>query len=247
MAKAAAERTLQYLPTVPSTNDRLKALAGQGSPEGTVILAGEQTKGRGRMGRAFFSPEGTGLYLSLLLRPKDLTPDRALQLTTMAAAAMTQAISAVAGKAPGIKWVNDLLLEGRKICGILTEASLNLETGSLDYAVLGLGLNLYPPEDGFPEDLQGIAGALLDRPCPDTKNRLTAAFLNAFGDLYETRDFSQAAELYRSASILVGKQVLASGRQALVTDINERCQLVLQYDSGETQALSYGEVSIVNL
>ena len=239
---------LKVLKSLPSTNSFLRDLANQGAPEGTVILAQQQTAGRGRMGRSFYSPAGTGLYLSLLLRPSDLSPAQSLQITTMAAAAACQAIEEVTGLSPQIKWVNDLFLNGRKICGILTEASLNLETGHLDYAVLGLGLNLYAPEGGFPENLQEIAGALASRPVENLKNSLTAAFLNHFYALYSGRHFREAAELYRSRSLLIGKQVSMgdSKTPATVLDVNDRCQLVVRLPGGEIRALSYGEVSIVN-
>lgn len=237
---------LQYFPSLPSTNSFLRELALQGAPEGTVILADSQTCGRGRMGRSFFSPLNTGLYLSLLLRPRDLSPEESLQITTAAAAALCLAIEEVTGRQPKIKWVNDLYLKDRKISGILTEASFSMESGMLDFAVLGVGLNLYPPLEGFPEELKEIAGALLEKPQPGLKNRLTAAFLNRFGDLYTGRNFAEASRIYRSRSYLTGKAVLAGGRQAQVLDITDRCQLLVKYDDGTEKALSYGEVSIVN-
>lgn len=239
--------TLRREDRIPSTNALLRQLADQGAPEGTVILANTQTEGRGRMGRAFFSPGDTGIYLSLLLRPGDFSPDQALQLTTMAAAAACTTIEEVAGRSPGIKWVNDLLLEGKKICGILTEAAFNLETVSLDYAVVGLGLNLYPPREGFPEDLQPIAGALLPSPVPGTRNRLIGAFLNRFGALYRSRLFSQAALDYRSRCLVLGKTVMQDGVPLEVLDVNDRCQLVVRDPQGQVRTLSYGEISIVNL
>ena len=163
-----------------STNTALRALAEAGAPEGTVYIAQGQTGGRGRMGRSFFSPAGTGLYLSLLLRPTAWEPTRAAQLTAAAAAAMCEAIRQVTGREPGIKWVNDLLLEGKKVCGILTEASFSMESGVLEYAVLGLGVNVYRPEGGFPGELEGIAGAVLESPGEDVRSRLAGEFLNRF-------------------------------------------------------------------
>ena len=232
--------------SVPSTNSLLRDLASQGAPEGTVILASAQTQGRGRMGRSFYSPGNTGLYLSLLLRPDHLSPGESLQITTMAAAALCLAIEEVTAQSPRIKWVNDIFLNDLKICGILTEASFSMETGLIEDAVLGLGINLYPPQGGFPEDLKKIAGALCPAPLPELKNRLTAAFLNHFSYFYENRLFSEAAELYRDRSLLPGKEILAGGRKAKVLNINDRCQLVVQYEDGQQQALSYGEVDIVN-
>ena len=237
---------LHPVSSLASTNSALRELAGQGAPEGTVLIAASQSAGRGRMGRQFYSPEGTGLYMSLLLRPRELSPAESLQLTTMAAAALCMAIQQVTGLEPQIKWVNDLFLNGKKICGILTEGSFNLETGLLQDAVLGLGLNLYPPREGFPPELKNIAGALLPKNRPDLKNTLTAAFLNQFSEFYREKKFRKAAEIYRSRSLLTGRQVEIQGKTAEVLDINDRCQLVVRYDDGSIQALSYGEVTIVN-
>lgn len=236
--------------SLDSTNSQLRTLASRGEAEGYVLAANTQTDGRGRMGRQFFSPENTGIYFSLLLRPRDLAPDQAMQLTTMAAAAICQAIAQLTETATQIKWVNDILLNGRKVCGILTEASFNLESGFLDYAVVGLGINLYPPKSGFPQDISETAGYLCDVRQPDLKNRLIARFLDLFSEYYMHKDFSGAAKVYRDASLLVGKQVLVLQneiqRQAEVLDITPRCQLLVRYENGETQTLSYGEVRIVN-
>ena len=237
---------IQVMDQVPSTNSLLRQLALQGAEEGTVILARSQSAGRGRMGREFYSPRDTGLYLSLLLRPQGLTPGESLGITTMAASALCLAVEEVTGKEPKIKWVNDLLLDGRKISGILTEGSLSMETGNMDFVVLGLGINLYSPQDGFPEELQNIAGALFEKPQKNLKNRLTEAFLRNFLYFYRGRHSAEAAEIYRSRSILVGREILAEGKQAKVLDINDQCQLVVEYTDGSRRNLSYGEVLIVN-
>ena len=167
---------LTVLPEAQSTNDLLRQRAQEGAPEGTVLLALSQSAGRGRSGREFFSPPDTGLYFSVLLRPE---PGRNAQsITTMAAAAMCRTLETMGADRPGIKWVNDLFVRGRKVCGILTEGAFSLEEGRLQYAVLGVGLNLYAPAGGFPEPLADIAGPAFDRPLPDLKNRLAAEFLN---------------------------------------------------------------------
>ena len=121
-----------------------------------------------------------------------------------------------------------------------------METGMVEYAVLGLGLNVYAPKEGFPDDLKEIAGTLCERPEAQLKNRLAAAFLNRFSDFYQGKKFAEAAAVYRDRSLLTGKTILAGGRQAKVQSINDRCQLVVRYEDGETAVLSYGEVSIVN-
>ena len=239
---------LTVLPTAPSTNARVREKANQGRPEGCIIIACEQTDGRGRYGRQFFSPVDSGVYLSLLLRPTAYSPQQATCLTAAAAAAMCQAIEAVTGQQPGIKWVNDIFLHGKKVCGILTEAAVGLETGTLNYMVLGAGVNLYPPVKGFPEEIQPIAGSVLERSCPEAKNRLVGEFLNRFWDFYTHPECRAYLEDYRSRSLAIGQNVtvLSAGRavSAYAYGIDDDFRLLVRYENGDTEALSYGEIRI---
>ena len=239
---------LTVLPTAPSTNALVREKANQGRPEGCVIVACGQTDGRGRYGRQFFSPIDSGVYLSLLLRPTAYSPQQATCLTAAAAAAMCQAIDAVTGQQPGIKWVNDIFLHGKKVCGILTEAAVGLETGALDYMVLGAGVNLYPPVKGFPEEIQPIAGSVLERSCPEAKNRLVGEFLNRFWDFYTHPECRTYLEDYRSRSLAIGQNVtvLSAGRavSAYAYGIDDDFRLLVRYENGDTEALSYGEIRI---
>ena len=239
---------LTVLPTAPSTNALVREKANQGCPEGCVIVACEQTAGRGRYGRQFFSPAGTGVYLSLLLRPTAYSPQQATCLTAAAAAAMCQAMEAVTGQQPGIKWVNDIFLHGKKVCGILTEAAVGLETGALDYMVLGAGVNLYPPVKGFPEEIQPIAGSVLERSCPEAKNRLVGEFLNHFWYFYTHPERKAYLEDYRSRSLAIGQRVtvLSNGQavSAYAYGIDDDFRLLVRYENGDTEALSYGEIRI---
>ena len=239
---------LTVLPTAPSTNALVREKANQGRPEGCVIIACEQTDGRGRYGRQFFSPVDSGVYLSLLLRPTTYSPQQATCLTAAAAAAMCQAIEAVTGQQPGIKWVNDIFLHGKKVCGILTEAAVGLETGTLNYMVLGAGVNLYPPVKGFPEEIRPIAGSVLERSCPEAKNRLVGEFLNRFWDFYTHPECRTYLEDYRARSLAIGRNVtvLSNGQavSAYAYGIDDDFRLLVRYDSGKTEALSYGEIRI---
>lgn len=234
-------------PTVTSTNAVLRELAADHAPEGTVVIAGEQTRGRGRLGRSFYSPADTGLYLSLLLRPEGFSPAQAVRMTTMAAVAVCQAIEAVSGRNAQIKWVNDIFLDGRKVCGILTEGSFDLETGSLNSIILGVGINVYAPADGFPRELEQIAGAVLPEPITDGRSRLAAEFLNRFLELYRRQDSTYAAE-YRRRSLVLGRQVLVitptEQKTALALDVDEECRLLVKYPDGKTEALSSAEISV---
>lgn len=239
---------LTVLPTAPSTNALVREKANQGCPEGCIIIACEQTAGRGRYGRQFFSPVDSGVYLSLLLRPTAYSPQQATCLTAAAAAAMCQAIEAVTGQQPGIKWVNDIFLHGKKVCGILTEAAVGLETGALDYMVLGAGVNLYPPAEGFPEEIQPIAGSVLNRSCPEAKNRLVGEFLNRFWYFYTHPECRAYLEDYRTRSLAIGQNVtvLSAGRavSAYAYGIDDDFRLLIRCENGDTEALSYGEIRI---
>ena len=239
---------LTVLPTAPSTNALVREKANQGRPEGCIIIACEQTDGRGRYGRQFFSPVDSGVYLSLLLRPTAYSPQQATCLTAAAAAAMCQAIEAMTGQQPGIKWVNDIFLHGKKVCGILTEAAVGLETGTLNYMVLGAGVNLYPPAEGFPEEIQPIAGSVLERSCPEAKNRLVGEFLNRFWDFYSHPECRAYLEDYRARSLAIGRNVtvLSAGKavSAYAYGIDDDFRLLVRYENGDTEALSYGEIRI---
>ena len=239
---------ITFAPSVGSTNTVLRALAEQGAPEGTLVISDEQTGGRGRMGRVFYSPAGSGIYLSLLLRPVNADPRQTVTLTAAAAVALCQAIETVSEHNPQIKWVNDIFLNGRKISGILSEAAFGLESGLPEYVVVGVGINAYTPEGGFPPELAEIAGALWERPVPGGKNRLAAEFLNHFWKFYAACDSGVFLEDYRRRSLVVGKDitVVAGGVEtpAHALGIDENCRLLVRYKSGETAALSYGEVRI---
>ena len=239
--------TLEVLSCVDSTNSRLREKANAGIPEGYAILAGQQTGGRGRLGRRFYSPPDTGLYLSLLLRPTHLLPSEAVGITTMAAVAACRAIEEVSSRQAKIKWVNDIYLDGKKVCGILTEASIGLESGSLDYAVVGVGFNVFLPEGGFPQEISQIAGAILPQPQEDARNRLAAAFLKQFLAIYRSGGTGYAEE-YRRRSLVIGKpiQVLspAGARSAVALDVDNSCRLIVRYDDGSVASLSSAEISI---
>lgn len=236
--------------TLESSNRTAKTLALEGAPHGTMVLAGQQTAGRGRLGRRFESPVGKGVYLSLVLRPS-LPMTEAQAVTVSAAVAVCRAVKKLCGLELGIKWVNDLYYNGKKVCGILTEAALDLESGMLDYAVLGLGFNVAAPADGWPEDLRDVAGALYDgSPAPGARAALAAAFLNAFWPLYRAGPRSGYLDEYRRRQALIGQRVLVTPRRgtpraAQVQGIDDECKLVVRFD-GESRpaALNSGEVSV---
>ena len=224
--------------TVSSTNTLLRQRAEEGAPEGLVLAAMEQTAGKGRQGHSFFSPPDTGLYLSLLLRPK-LSAQDALLLTTCAAAAVALAIEACAGVEAQIKWVNDVFCRGKKVCGILTEAALDLESGGLQYAIVGMGVNLFPPAGAvYTARPQGL----------ESRSQLAGEILNQFFAFYphlEEKPFFQA---YRDRSLVLGREVtvLERGqtRTALALDLNPDFSLQVREADGRERALASGEVRV---
>ena len=248
--RAAGDYRLRVYDRVEgSTNDLAREAAVRGEAEGLVVIADTQTAGRGRQGRAFVSPPGTGTYLSLLLRPK-LPAAEAVAITGIAAVAVARALGDLGVGGAGIKWVNDIFLEGRKVCGILTEATLDMESGGLDYAVLGIGVNLFSPPGGFPPELAEIAGAVFPgKPEDDERSRLIAAILDRFLPLYRALPDKGWLEEYRARSILTGREVrfLREGRaqRGLVLGVDDSARLLLRLSDGEETALSSGEVQLV--
>ena len=209
--EANAFYQLQCLATVDSTNNAVREQGVQGTAEGLCVIAEEQTAGRGRKGRAFYSPDATGLYLSILLRPSLSFQDATL-ITTAAAVAGAKACEAANDMLSSgdvqIKWVNDLFLYGKKISGILTEAFLSMETGELDYAIMGIGFNLCPPKDGWPDNISHVAGSLFDKECPSgTRNLMASTFLNEFYKIYHLLPDVGYMKEYRDRQLAMGKEV----------------------------------------
>lgn len=237
---------LKVFGSLGSTNTELRRLAEEGAPEGTVVIAGMQTAGKGRMGRSFFSPSDTGLYLSLLLRPK-LAAEEAVSLTTAAAVAVAGAIGDVTGKRADIKWVNDVYLEGRKVCGILTEAVFGMELGGLEYAVLGIGVNVYTPEGGFPEELRDIAGAVAGERETSLRNRLAAAILDRFMDFYRCLPGHPWLQEYRDRLLWRGEEIrVIRGSEsftAILEGVDDQLALIVSAPDGRHR-LTSGEISI---
>ena len=245
----SSELELEVLPCASSTNSLLREKANSGASEGLVIAANQQTQGRGRMGREFYSPPDTGVYLSLLLRPQEMEPNEAVKITAMAAVAACLAMEEVSGKHTQIKWVNDIYMNGKKVCGILTEGSYGLESGKMDYVITGIGFNVYPPADGFPEKLADIAGSIFENQTQEGKNQLTASFLNHFLEIYTSWEKSNYAEQYRERSLVIGKRIQvispAGVKYAYGLDIDKECRLIVRYEDGTVDRLSSSEIRIL--
>lgn len=251
--------------SVTSTNLLVKELGAQGAPEGTLMVASEQTQGRGRLGRSFESPRGTGLYFTLLLRP-DMSLAQSTRITVFAAVAAAEAVEEVTGLVPDIKWVNDLYYNDRKICGILAESALAPGSDRLAYTALGIGINLEAPKGGFTGSAAGVAGALYPHggAPKELAERLLAAAANRLLRYYDetvtaarTGSFSDENALsymarYRASDYLFGRdiRILAditrpeTAVPARADAIDAEGRLLVTYPDGTREALCCGDVTV---
>lgn len=245
LSGAVTPPAIRILKTVDSTNNYAKKLALEGAPHGTLILAEEQTAGRGRYGKSFFSPRGTGLYMSIILRP-EINTEHVQMITIAAAVDVCMAVEDLMGLAPQIKWVNDIYLGGKKVCGILSEAEADLESGSIDYIIVGIGINCTTVGDEYPQELRGTAGSLGKTGV--SRNELAAHIYQGI-----MRDFPQLAEKglieeYRARSMMSGKNIgfiyNGESRRAVVLDITDSGNLLVRCENGEELTLQGGDVSI---
>ena len=252
LSPGAACPDLRCLEEVDSTNSYLKREALAGAPHGTVAVANSQSAGRGRMTRTFQSPPGRGVYLSILLRPKVL-PEALMGVTGMTAVAVCNAVERAAGVRPQIKWTNDLVLNGKKICGILTEMAVEGETGMTQSLVIGAGVNVsHTPEDFGPE-VSRMATSLAQEGFESSRSALAAAMIEEFLRLGEALDGDVGpwVDAYRRDCVNLGKPVrlLWTGGQeeALAVDIDDRFGLLVRMPDGSEKTVRTGEVSVRGL
>lgn len=231
---------------IASTNDRAKELALQGAPHGTVVLARRQSSGRGRFGRKFHSPDNSGVYMSILLRPS-IPADKAVMITSMAAVAVARAMEKVADVCASIKWVNDVYLGTKKACGILCEAGLDFESGQMQYVVAGIGVNVGFME--FPDELKEIATSLSNE-CGRqvSRSRFTAELINEMNALYPQLESGAFMAESRARSNVIGRQVyVLRGSErypATAVDIDDAGSLIVRREDGGTETLHSGEISL---
>ena len=239
--------------SVDSTNSYLKR-ESHSLPGGAVAVADQQTGGRGRLGRAFHSPAHTGIYLSVLLKP-ELEPLQALNLTAYVAVAICEAVERATGLRPGIKWTNDLVLGGRKICGILTEMAIEGESGALQYVIPGIGLNVNETLEDFPEEVRPVAGSLaMAAGRKLERGRLAAEMINSLDRMYAAWQAGGGdyLERYRAACLTIGRevQVIRPGtppQNAFAEGVDDAFGLIVRYPDGRRETVTAGEVSIRGL
>lgn len=236
-----------YFDTIDSTNTAAKAMAFRGAPHGTAVIADSQTGGRGRMGRSFHSPGGKGVYLSLILRP-GCRADALMHLTCAVGCAMCDAVETVSGIRPGIKWINDLVCGKRKLGGILVELGIGSD-GTVDYAVIGVGINCTQEAGEFPQSLTATSLRMeCGREIP--REALIAAMLVSLEEMSRNLLAGQEAILARYAAncVTIGKEVsLQKGeavRHGIATGIDSQGALLVRFPDGHTEAIAMGEVSV---
>ena len=242
--------TLHWFDTIDSTNTQAKTLAANGAPHGTVLIAGSQSAGRGRMGRSFSSPGGMGVYLSVILRP-DCAAGELMHLTCATAVAMCDAVQQVSGLRPGAKWINDLVVGARKLGGILTELSLVPGTNRVAYAIVGIGINCLQKQEDFPADLQTMAISLAQAAgAAISPAALAAAMVEALWamdaglltqkDSIMTRYTDDCITLGQHIRVLRGN----TDRTGTALSLTPDGSLLVRYDDGSTDTVCSGEVSI---
>ena len=241
---------LQYYPCLDSTNTFAKALALRGAPHGTVIIAGSQTGGRGRMGRSFHSPEGTGLYFTAILRP-DCEAAELMHLTCAVAVAVADAIESVCGVKADIKWINDLVCGTRKVAGILTELVLVPGSAKVAAAIVGIGINCRQTLEDFPPELRSIAGSLSMAAGQDVSPAtLAAAIMEQLSGLdgHLLTKKSAIMDRYRLRCITLGREVSLhkadTVTHAIAVGVDDEGALVVEYPDGRREVVSSGEASV---
>ncbi|WP_324825877.1 biotin--[acetyl-CoA-carboxylase] ligase [Sinanaerobacter sp. ZZT-01] len=259
--KVLGEHILTYQ-SLESTNQTLKKLSADGACHNTVVVSEMQTKGRGRLGRSFYSPKGSGIYMSLLFKPPHSSQSNfpSVFITTAASVAVCRAIEEVTGKQIKIKWVNDLFYNNKKICGILTEGITNFETGAIESIIIGIGINFSSPSDKFPSELTEIFGSLYqdqeeashctfsESHAIPTKNLLIASILDHFFDIQAELKSGSFLEEYKQRSCVLGKRITVlsptESIPAIAVDINETGGLIVEQLDGTRKTLQSGEISI---
>lgn len=232
---------------IDSTNKYLKTLALNGAQAGKVIIADRQTEGHGRYNRKFHSPDSCGIYLSYLFYPTLKAEDSVL-VTAAAAVAAAKACEKYCGEKIQIKWVNDLLIRGRKLCGILTEGAINPKTKCFDWVVLGIGINVYTPENDFDDEIKQIATSLLKEKRENLRNTLCAEFLNLFEEYCNNLESKSFLADYENRLAFLGEEIFVIKPDkkipAKAVGIDSDCRLLVEYDDLSLEYLCSGEITI---
>ena len=238
--------SIEIYDSIASTNDLAKEKAREGASNTRIIIANRQESGRGRIGRNFFSPSNSGIYISFLFKA-NLDMESSVLVTSSVSVALCKAIEKICKKSPKIKWVNDIYLRGKKISGTLTEGITNMKTKTIEYLIIGTGINFQTPKDSFPKELQDIADSIYRTSTEGiTRNHLISEYINNILDL--SKDFLNKDYLneYRKFSCILGQdiKIINSNEIAKAIDIDDKGGLVVIKENGARQTLNSGEISI---
>lgn len=242
--------TIELSEQSESTMKEAKLAVAEGRTAPRLFITETQTGGHGRFGRPFFSPRGQGIYMTMLLNPNH-TFDELPQYTVLAAVAVYEAIKELTGKETAIKWVNDIYFEGRKLCGILSEATSDFESGMISHVSIGMGINFSTPQSDFPEELQAKATSLFpDGEATISRNQLIQGIWRHFFHLLEKLPAMDYLEIYRQRSFVLGKQVSFTQQGTTVTGIAEAItdegQLIVRTPT-QNYTLNSGEISLTSI
>lgn len=248
--KTFGKKGIEYFKEIDSTNIKAKDLAEGGAPEGTVIIAEKQVMGRGRKGRTWLSPEGDGIYASLILRPA-MAPSGAPKITLMTAVAVAEALLSLVQIKITIKWPNDIMVRGKKLAGILTEIATDMD--AVNYIIVGLGLNVNTPLQNLSEELKDRATSIyIETGEPLSRTRLVRAYLEYFEKYYEmfkANNFTPIMNRWKQLSNIIGQKITVDviGRKHVgeVTDIDDEGVLILKDDEGGYQRIFSGDITQV--
>lgn len=233
---------------VTSTNDIAKKLALNGAKHGTIVISEEQTNGKGRLGRSFYSPANTGIYMSIILKLSLTTMDSVL-ITTSSAVAICDAIEKLTGINCQIKWINDIYLNGKKIAGILAETFTNFESKTIDYLILGIGLNFTQPKNDFPEELRKIASSLFEHNNSTINRNLLCAEIanNILNMISKIENYDFISE-YKKRSIVLNQDIIYTSKGISLIgkaiDIANDGSLIVKNSDGSTKILNSGDITI---
>ncbi|MGP1569854.1 MAG: biotin--[acetyl-CoA-carboxylase] ligase [Eubacteriales bacterium] len=244
--------SIVFFEEIDSTNEEAKRLIASSCAEPTIIVAGSQSKGKGRLGRKFFSPAESGIYMSIAFAPNIPLSKNSL-MTTAAAVATCRAIESVSTICAKIKWVNDIFCAEKKIAGILTEGITKLETGELEWGIIGIGVNCFNPQFGFPDEIKETASSISGNATRSfNRNLLVAKIIDEFFDIWTCKDSSNFINEYKERSFLIGKNIYVIKNpanpsiqiQAKAISICDDGSLLVEYENKTRENLIAGEVSL---
>lgn len=245
-------KLIEVLEKIDSTNNYVKLKAQNGINNGFIAIANEQTKGKGRLGRSFVSLKNKGIYLSICIKINEFAK-KLTNITAFSAVAVCKAIEKTIDINTEIKWVNDIQINGKKVCGILTEASIEAESGVVDFLVVGIGINVNENNNDFPLELKNIATSLqLETNKSINKNELCANLIKELDDMViNLTKENNYFEEYKNRCNTIGKNVLVNDfketKEGFVENLNDDFSLKIRFNEGEIKNISSGEVRIQKL